>query len=150
MNEADFRLLCAAIAVARRARERGDEPYGAVLADATGNVLLEAGNTQVTERDSTGHAETNLIRLASRRLDPAALATCTLYACAEPCPMCAGAIQLSPIGRVVYALGADHRRKRAGTTNPRRLSCREVLVRSGRPVEVLGPALEDEALAVVD
>ena len=119
-----------------------------MLADAQGNVLLVAENTQVTERDPTGHAETNLVRLAAQQVDPATLATCTLYASTEPCPMCTGAIGVTPIGRVVYALSVDRLRQRAGTDNPRRLTCREVVERSGRPVEVLGPALEDEALAV--
>ncbi len=153
MNEADFRLLRAAIAVARRARERGDEPYGAVLADAEGNVLLEAGNTQVTERDPTGHAETNLIRLASRRLDPAALATCTLYASAEPCAMCSGAIFWAGVGRVVYGLGADriYERFPPDAEDPvMRLPCRDVLARGTRRTEVLGPALEKEAERVFD
>lgn len=140
-------MLRSAIALAARARERGDQPHGALLADETGRILLEAENTQVTERDFTGHAETNLLRLAARRLDPATLATCTLYASTEPCPMCAGAIQMSAVGRVVYALGAERLLARAGIPNPRRPSCREVLERSGRPVEVLGPALENEALA---
>lgn len=147
LTEADLRLLRAAIALARRAHGNGNPPFGAVLADACGNVLLEAENTQTTERDFTGHAELNLIRLVSRRLDPDTLATCTLYASTEPCPMCAGAIQMSPLRRVVYALGAERLRASAGNVNPRRLSCREVLERSGRPIDVLGPALEDEALA---
>ena len=146
MTETDLRLLRASIALAGRAREHGNQAHGALLADAAGTILLEAENTQDTERDFTGHAETNLIRMAARQIDPATLATCTLYASTEPCPMCAGAIQMSPIGRVVYALGADRLRGRSGTVDPRRLSCRELLERSGRPITVLGPALEDEAL----
>jgi len=100
----DVELLKRAIAVARRARKAGNHPFGAVLASAGGEVLLEAGNTVTTGRDVTGHAEINLVRLASPVFDEAALATCTLYSSTEPCAMCAGAIYWSGIGRVVYAL----------------------------------------------
>lgn len=147
ITEMDLQLLRVAIAIARHARDRGNAPFGAILADRHGNVLLEAGNTQITEHDLTGHAELNVIRLASRHLAPEMLARCTLYASTEPCPMCAGAIQMSPIRRVMYALGVERLRADMTSANPRRLSCREVLERSGRSVEVLGPVLEDEALA---
>jgi tRNA(Arg) A34 adenosine deaminase TadA len=55
-----------------------------------GTILLEAENTVVTDRNSTGHAETNLICMASKTYDPDFLAKCTLYTSTEPCPMCAG------------------------------------------------------------
>ena len=89
LTDTDLRLLRAAIALSARAQARGNEPYGAVLADADGNVRLEALNTQVTDRDCTGHAELNLMREASRRFDRSTLAQWTVYASGEPCPMCA-------------------------------------------------------------
>src|SRR5215831_5405116 len=104
MNETDIRHLRAAIALAHSARAHGNHPFGALLADETGAVLLEAENTVVTERDCTGHAETNLMRLASRRFGQEQLASCTLYTSTEPCAMCAGAIHWGNVGRVVYAL----------------------------------------------
>ncbi|MCB0041699.1 MAG: nucleoside deaminase, partial [Caldilinea sp.] len=76
--------LRAAIAVARRSRENGNHPFGALLVDETGAVLLEAENTVNTARDCTGHAETNLVRLASQRFDRAVLERCTLYTSTEP------------------------------------------------------------------
>jgi tRNA(Arg) A34 adenosine deaminase TadA len=69
-----------------------------VLADANQRMLLEALHTVVTERDPTGHAETNLVRLATRSIEPEILASCTLYSSAEPCAMCAGAIHWGNIG----------------------------------------------------
>ena len=104
MNEADRALLERAIEVAAAARKGGNHPFGAVLGSATGENLLEAENSVTTERDVTGHAELNLVRLASRRLRPEVLADCTLYSSTEPCAMCAGGIYWSGIGRVVYAL----------------------------------------------
>ena len=99
--------LRVAIAVAQRARSKGNHPFGAILVDETGQVLLEAENTVNTEHDCTGHAETNLVRLASRRYERDVLERCTLYTSTEPCAMCSGAIHWSGIGRVVFALGEE-------------------------------------------
>src|SRR3989337_1767291 len=104
MNDEDIEHLKTAISVAWRAREHGNHPFGAVLVDEHHQVLLEAENTVTTGRDSTGHAETNLVRLATQQFSPEQLARCTLYASTEPCAMCAGAIFWSQIGKVVYAL----------------------------------------------
>lgn len=149
MDPFDLRHLHAAIELSRSARAKGNEPYGALLVDAAGAVLLGAENTQVTEVDCTGHAELNLMRRASRRFDAATLAGCTVYASGEPCPMCAGAIYWGGIRRVVYALSVESMIALAGPgADEIRLTCRDVLARGTQPVEVLGPALEDEARKV--
>jgi tRNA(Arg) A34 adenosine deaminase TadA len=149
MSETDSVFLRAAIAVAWQARRNGNHPFGAVLVDAQGQVLLEAENTVVTGRDVTGHAETNLVRLASARFDPALLQTTTLYASTEPCAMCAAAIHWAQIGRLVYALSASSLYALVGEgPDELRLPCRELFARSTRPMSVVGPLLEDEALAV--
>lgn len=151
ITELDLDHLRAAIAVARRAREHGNHPFGAILVDADNQVILEAENTVITEQDCTGHAETNLVRLASRRFTPEQLAACTLYASTEPCAMCAAAIHWSRIGRVVYALSEDDLYAIIGfAPDQLRLPCREVFAHSGRPVEVDNPqtALAAEARAV--
>ena len=64
MNDTDIAHLRTAIEVAQKAREHGNHPFGAILVDENDRVVLEAENTVVTERDCTGHAETNLMRLA--------------------------------------------------------------------------------------
>jgi tRNA(Arg) A34 adenosine deaminase TadA len=149
MNEIDFKLLRAAIALAHSARAHGNHPFGALLADARGEVLLEAENTVVTERDCTGHAETNLMRLASRQFSPEQLAMCSLYTSTEPCAMCAGAIHWGGIGRVAYALSEEQLYAIVGPSPDHlMLPCREVFARTRRPIEVLGPAIEDEGRAV--
>src|SRR5712691_9120428 len=81
-----------AIELAREAREHGNHPFGALLVDDRGNVVLEAENTVRTDKDVTAHAETNLMRMASARFEPGFLEWCTLYTSTEPCAMCAGAI----------------------------------------------------------
>ncbi len=149
MNDIDLRLLRQAIDVARRARAHGNHPFGAVLADGEGNVLLEAENSVNTEQDCTGHAELNLMRLASRQFSAKVLLRCTLYTSTEPCPMCAGSIFWGGVGRVVYALSEEGLYALTGDSPDKLLlSCRDVFARGGRPVEVLGPALEEEARQV--
>jgi tRNA(Arg) A34 adenosine deaminase TadA len=147
----DERLLRAAVALSAQARAAGNQPYGALLADAQGRVLLEARNTQVTERDCTNHAELNLMREASRRFSLAELTTCTMYASGEPCPMCAGAIYWGGVGRVVFGLSIETMTSLAGPdADELALNCREVLASGAHRVDVLGPALEDEARRVFD
>ncbi len=146
MNQTDEKHLRATIDLSKRARENGNEPFAALLAGPGGEVLMEAQNTQLTERDITGHAETNLARRAFRDIEEDILEQATLYSSCEPCPMCAGAIYWAGIGRVVYALGAQRLQSLKGDTLEHlQLSCREVLERGGRPVKVDGPALENEA-----
>jgi tRNA(Arg) A34 adenosine deaminase TadA len=68
MDEYDLRFIRAAINIARRARDNGNHPFGAVLVGEQGHILMEAENTVVTGKDCTGHAETNLMRQASSSL----------------------------------------------------------------------------------
>ncbi len=148
-NDTDLQLLRLAVAVARRAREHGNHPFGALLADEQGNVLLEAENTVNTDHYCTGHAELNLMRLASQRFSAEVLSHCTLYTSTEPCPMCAGSIFWGGVGRVVYALSEEGLYAMTGDSPDKLLlSCRDVFARGGRPVEVLGPAIEEEARQV--
>jgi len=147
----DLDLVRRAIAVARRSRQNGNHPFGALLADADGSVRLEAENTVVTLADCTGHAETNLVRQACMQLPGEALSTATLYTSTEPCAMCAGAIYWAGIPRVVFGLREDQLYLMTGADpkNPTlALPCREVFARGRRPTEVVGPLLEDEARAV--
>src|SRR5690242_1339059 len=104
MRPYDLMYLQKAIAVAAKAREHGNHPFGAVLVDAQGQLILESENLVVTGHDYTGHAETNLVRKAGAAFSPEVLAGCTLYTSTEPCAMCSGAIFWSGISRVVFAL----------------------------------------------
>lgn len=150
ISAVDERHLARAIEVASQARAGGNHPFGAVLVTADGTVL-EGRNSVVTGNDPTGHAETNLVRLASARLTKAELHTSTLYTSTEPCVMCAGAIYWAGIGRVAYALPEQA----LGAMVPDQdgeptldLPCREVFARGGATVTVAGPALIAEATEV--
>jgi tRNA(Arg) A34 adenosine deaminase TadA len=144
-------LLVRAIDIARQARSNGNHPFGALLADADGRVLLTAENTVVTESDATGHAETNLVRLASRAYSVSDLTALTLYSSAEPCAMCSGAIYWSGIGAVVYALAETALFQITGDDpkNPTlMMPCRTVFAAGQRPITVLGPFEIAEAVDV--
>ena len=151
LQDADEMHLLRAIELARLSRGKGNHPFGSLLVDASGHVVLEAENTVVTEHDVTGHAELNLVRRASMQFDLETLEGVTLYTSTEPCAMCSSAIYWSGIGRVVYALGSEalmaivNDVSGSGTLA---LSCREVLARGGRTVEVSGPHLEEQARPV--
>lgn len=151
MNHVDLQYLGRAIEVAQAARDHGNHPFGAILVDENNQVLLEAENTVVTASDCTGHAETNLMRLASQHFPPEKLELCTLYTSTEPCAMCAAAIHWGNVRRVVYALSEVALYDMVGPSSDHlMLPCREVFARSERSVEILGPAneLDAEARAV--
>jgi tRNA(Arg) A34 adenosine deaminase TadA len=151
MKPYDLEYLRQAIAVAASAREHGNHPFGAVLVNAAGQLILSAENTVVTGCDCTGHAETNLIRTASAAFALDVLRGCTLYTSTEPCAMCAGAIFWSGVSRVVYGLGEEGLLEQVAHlpgSEFLNLPCREVFARGGRPVEVLGPLLVEEAAQV--
>ncbi|MET1081939.1 MAG: nucleoside deaminase [Burkholderiales bacterium] len=148
LSESDLRHLRAAIALSHKARQRGNGAYGALLVGADGRVLMDAENSRFTANDATGHAELNLVRAATGAHDAQTLAAATLYASAEPCAMCAGAIFWSGVKRVVYALSADRNYALLESSDDElRIGCREVFGKGKRKVEVLGPALEEEAAA---
>jgi tRNA(Arg) A34 adenosine deaminase TadA len=137
--------------VARRARAHGNHPFGAILVGPDGAVLIERENGYLPDRDMTAHAERLLVTEVSGAIASEVLARSTLYSSAEPCAMCAGAIYWTGIGRVVF--GLSERRLKAMTgdhaENPTLdLPCRTVFAAGQRPVEVIGPLLEDEAAEV--
>ena len=90
-----------ALALARRAADMGEVPVGAVLV-RNGSVLAEAHNLIESMPDATAHAEMLLLREGARLLQSWRLDGVTLYVTLEPCPMCAGAMGLARIDRLVY------------------------------------------------
>lgn len=137
--------LLRAVEVSKQAVVDGNHPFGAILVDEKGNILLEQGNIEVTARDCTGHAETILMRRASQQYDKDFLATCTLYTTAEPCVMCAGAMYWGNVLRLVYGITEEQLLAETGD-DPRNptlsLDCRTVFSRGQKQIEVIGPVPE--------
>lgn len=149
-REKDIELLRQAIRVGQQARDGGNMPFGAVLADDKGNILMEQGNNELTERDCTGHAEAALARKASKAYDEDFLWNCSLYTSFEPCCMCTGAIYWGNIGRIVYAVAEADLLDDTGDNalNPTfDLDCRTVLGRGQKDIVVCGPYMEVAAEA---
>lgn len=97
--------------LAHEAALLGEVPVGAIVV-RHGEVIARAFNLRETLEDPTAHAERIALTLAGRALGTWRLEDCTLYATLEPCPMCAGAIVLARIRRVVY-----------GATDPKAGAC---------------------------
>ena len=92
----------AALDEARRALDSEDVPIGAVVLDATGEVIGRGHNVRERDGDPTGHAELVAVREAAAAIGDWRLAGCTLVVTLEPCTMCAGAIVLSRLDRLVF------------------------------------------------
>jgi tRNA(adenine34) deaminase len=99
--EDDPRLMALALEEARACPSWGDVPIGAVVARG-GEVLVRAGNQRERLRDPTAHAEILALRAAAEALGMWRLEGCTLYVTLEPCAMCAGAVVLARVPRVVF------------------------------------------------
>ena len=100
MPDAD--AIGAALVEARAALATGDVPIGAVLLDPSGHVVASGRNEREVMHDPTGHAEIVALRRAGAALGTWNLAGCTLAVTLEPCTMCAGAIVLARVARLVF------------------------------------------------
>ncbi|WP_019543103.1 tRNA adenosine(34) deaminase TadA [Selenomonas bovis] len=108
MKQEDAFYMRAALAEAVQAYALGEVPIGAVLVDETGEIVARGHNLRERDHDATAHAEMIAIRAACERLGRWRLSGLTLYVTIEPCPMCAGAIVMSRVDRVVYG-GTDYK-----------------------------------------
>lgn len=137
MSPDDERHLRRAIALAAEGRAAGDAPFGSLLVGPDGSVLVEDHNTVLSDGDISAHPELKLAKWAARELDADTAAATTMYTSCQPCGMCAGAIDRSGLGRVVFALSNEQFAglKPAG---------------GFPPVPQEGPALFDEARVPVD
>ncbi len=132
-----------ALAVAREATTSDDVPVGALVLNAEGRELASAANEREARHDPTAHAEVVAIRRAAERLGDWRLEGCMLVVTLEPCTMCAGAIVLARLSRVVFG-AYDAKAGAVGSlwdvVRDRRLNHRP---------EVVGGVLEDETGALL-
>lgn len=146
MTTTDERWIREAVRLAAEARQRGDEPFGALLVHDDACVL-EARNAVHTDRDITQHAELRLISKAGMMVDPAVVSAATLYTSTEPCAMCAGAMYWADIPKMVFGLAANSLEEMTGGGGLHQPS-RQVLGAASRSITIEGPVLEEEARRV--
>lgn len=120
-SELDAAMMQEALAEARAAVEHDDVPIGAVI-ELGGEIIARGRNERELLQDPTAHAEVLALRQAADAVGSWRVLDATLYVTLEPCSMCAGAIVLSRIPRVVY-----------GTTDPKAGACGSVLDVTGEP-----------------
>jgi len=144
-------LMRRAIALATSARAKGNHPFGALLCDLDGNIVLEAENTVGAYSDVTCHAEQNLMSAASRKFAQEELGQLAMVTRTEPCAMCSGATFWTGVRAVVYGLPEVALCEMCTSeTNPHppvlNLPCETVFASCpGHPTIVVGPILKAEA-----
>jgi tRNA(adenine34) deaminase len=140
----DERMMRDALRLAREAGTKGDVPIGAVVARGD-EVLGSAGNERELRGDPTAHAEVLALRQASERLGGWRLLETTIYVTLEPCPMCAGAITLARVPRLVYG-AADPKGGAVGSV----IDLFDAPVVNHRPAVEAGLLAEDSARLLED
>ncbi len=133
----DEKFLTEALREARKAAEEGEIPIGAVVV-SRGRIIGSGHNMTERLHDATAHAEMIAVTAATESIGAKYLADCTLYVTVEPCPMCAGALNWSQIGRIVY--GAPDPRRGYSLYSPSLLHPK---------TEVLGGILSEECAALM-
>lgn len=106
MTDIDYMKM--ALVEAQKAFDEDEVPIGAVIV-CKGRVIARAHNLTEMLNDVTAHAEMQAITAAASNIGGKYLNDCTLYVTVEPCPMCAGAIAWSQMGRLVYGAGDEKR-----------------------------------------
>lgn len=135
--ETDEKFMREALAQAREAAAEGEIPIGAVIC-WKGRIIGRGHNMTEQLHDTTAHAEMIAITAASQTMGGKYLDECTLYVTVEPCPMCAGALAWSQVGRIVY--GAPDVRRGYSLFSPSLLHPR---------TEAVGGLLSEECAALM-
>lgn len=142
-----IKYLKEALEVSKVSKEKGNTPFGAVLVDAAGKVVLRQGNAEGDSHDATAHAELTLASRASRMFDKKYLWECTLYTTVEPCPMCTGGIYWANIGTIVYGVSEKKLLELTGSDekNPTfDMGAEKVIAAGQKDIRVIGPIPEME------
>lgn len=149
LKEYEVKLLYRVLEICKESKEKGNHPFGCLLADENGNILLEQGNEEVTlGGDCTAHAESLLMRKASQIYSKEEMKKFTLYNCADSCAMCTGAMYWGNLGRHVYIARESELKKYTGDDirNPTlNLPSRVVFASGQKEFETLGPFKELES-----
>jgi len=146
----DLEYLKETIKISFEARKQGNHPFGALLVDPEGEIVIRSGNTYMADK-GIGHAELNVARDAALQYETSYLNNCTLVTSVEPCCMCAGGTYWAGIGALVFGITEKRLAELTGD-NPENLtmdlSCRTVFAAGQREVVIRGPFHEIEPLIV--
>lgn len=139
----DYDGMQEALIEAKKAFNKGEIPIGAIICDNTGKIIARGHNLRESNFDATAHAEIVAIRKACNQVKNWRLSGLTMYVTVEPCPMCAGALFMSRIARLVY-----------GTTDWRAGGCESMFNIVNNPylnhqIEVRAGVLEDDCAKIV-
>ena len=137
MTSADQTYMRKALQEAEQACNEGEIPIGAIVV-CQNRIIARTHNLTETLHDVTAHAEMQAITAAANALGGKYLNDCTIYVTVEPCPMCAGALGWSQIGRIVY--GATDTKKGYHLVAPNALHPK---------TQVLGGILEDDCADIM-
>lgn len=129
-----------AIELAYKAKENGDNPFGSILVDEKGEIIMGDKNTVVSDNDITAHPELKIAKRASTKYDKDFLSKCSMYNSAEPCTMCTGAIYRSGIGRIVFGISKKRLHEiKKDEEGSIKYSIHELLANSDKDIKVIGP-----------
>lgn len=138
-------FLLRSIELAVEAAAAGNRPFGSVIVAEDGSVLGEGRNEATSSGDITAHAEL----VALRHADGAKVAGATVYASGEPCPMCTAALVWAGVGQIVFAASTEAFTPVLPGGPHFDIGCAELITRCDAEIEVIGPAMELEAIAAM-
>jgi tRNA(adenine34) deaminase len=141
MNQEYFMRLALAEA------KKGDSPYGAVIVKDD-EVVAVAYNTVNRDKDPSAHAEINVIRSLTAKLQNLSLEGYSIYTTGEPCPMCAAACVWIGLSEIVY--GASIEDLISANQSQINITCEEVIAKSFRNIKVTKGVLKEECLALFE
>lgn len=151
--ELDRDLLRKANQVGFKARSNGDYPFGCLLVDPDGNIIMEGECRAVRDKDPSSHGEVNMVKAAVKKFGADYLWNCSAYVCGAPCAMCAGTLYWGNVGRIVHAIVIEDDENRVAIDKGKHqmlgADFRDVLASGSKDIVIDGPypELRDEVLA---
>lgn len=145
MSDKDTEILYETVRIAHEAFEKGCHPFGALLADKDGNILIEKGNN--IQDSPCLHAETAVMIEAGRKYSSDFLKMCSLYTNFEPCVMCTGAVYWTNVGRIVFGLSEKQLLELTAdnSENPTfSLRTSEVIEKGQKDIILVGPTKDEK------
>ncbi len=131
--------------IALEEAKKGDSPYGAAIVKDN-EVVAKGFNTVRRDSDPSAHAEINVIRSLTTKINSPYLEGYTIYTTGEPCPMCATACVWTRVSEIVYAVSIqDLIELKQSQIN---ISCEEIIAKSFRNIKVTKGLLKEECLAL--